>query len=463
MKKGIKTVLSLLLVMALFLSFAACNNKNTGSKNPVSSTQPAGSEGEEEKDPVKMKFLYIWPEHQDVMEKSINMFMETNSHITVDINVVPWNEVDKTLQTQIAANDVPDVFFQWTHQMAKWVELNAVKDLTPYLEKDTEWYNSFWGTGMFDIGKVNGKSYNIPFRGTEFVIGYNKSIFDKFGLKRPETIQEMEKVMDQLLDKDIIPFALYGKPGGGTVAALNSIFSNFANIQTGLVNDPMYKTGRLVTDDTDLSIPIYCAQKMKDWLKKGYLGKSAMGIGREEAQNQFVNGKAAMFWMNNNEISYLEKGLGAEIGVFAFPGPEGVSDKYVFGGFDGFSVSETTENIDESIMLLKHLTGREVQQLWADEAGSAMVVKDIKYERQIVSDLVSYLQYVGKYDVFPEFNQGDYPKKAEDMTVEFLLKDDMSAEQFVRKMRENSLKSMADAGVEPVKPSIETKVIKIDW
>jgi raffinose/stachyose/melibiose transport system substrate-binding protein len=461
MKKKTSHVISSIIALFLILSLAACSNKS-GSNDTNTNTNTNTNDTAKKKNPVKMKFLYIWPEHKELMEKSIDMFMEKNEHINVDVNVVPWNEVDRTLQTQIAANDVPDVFFQWTHQMATWVELGAVKDLTPYLEADKEWRDSFWGDGMFEMGKIKGSYYNVPFRGTSFVIGYNKSIFNSLGLERPKTLQDMENVMEQLLKNNITPFALYGRPSGGTVAALNSIFSNFANIQTGLVNDPMYKTGRLMVDDNDLTIPIYCAKKMKDWLTKGYLGKSAMGIGREEAQNQFINGKAAMFWMNNNEISFLEKGLGSEIGVFAFPGPAGVDYKYVFGGFDGFSVSNTTKNIEESIMLVKHLTGKDVQQLWAD-AGSAMVVKNITYKNPTVTDLVSYLEYVGKYDVFPDFNQGDYKSKAEDLTVEFLLTDKMTPEEFVKKMRNNSLKSMEDAGVKPIRPSIDVKKIDIKW
>lgn len=469
MVKLLKKPLMLIFTAIFAFNITACNKNSSDKNETISGIQTVSSEetgqngNVEEKEPVKMKFLYIWPEHQEVMDKSINMFMEANPHITVDVNVVPWSEVDKTLQTQIAANDVPDVFFQWTHQMAKWVELNTVMDLTPYLEKDTEWFNSFLGRSMFDIGKINGKYYNIPFRGTEFVIGYNKAMFEKFGWKRPETLQEFDKLMSTIASKGIIPFALYGKPGGGTVSALNSIFSNFSNIQSGLIKDPKYKTGRLMTDDTDLYNPIYCAQKMKNWLKKGYLGSSTMGIGREEAQNLFINGKAAMFWMNNNEITQLQEGVGTEIGVFAFPGPEGVLEKYVFGGFDGFSVSASTEHPEESIALLKSLTSKNVQQLWIEEAGSAMVVKDLTYNNPVITDLVSYMQYVGMFDVFADYNQGDYPKKAEDLTVEFLIKDDISAETYVKKMREFTLKAMAEAGVTPEKPSVEVKKIHVDW
>lgn len=447
----IKKIISFILVGILTFTILA----QFGCKKPGQSNTDG--------DKITLKFMYIWPEHKTAMNKSLAMFNEKFPDIIVDATVIPYNQVDQVLQTQISGGSVPDVFFQWTHQMRKWVDLNAALDLTPYITKDKQWKDSFYNQGSWDLAKFDGKYYNTPFRATEFVIGYNKEMFDKNKWVVPNTLQEFEALMETINSKGVIPFACFGKPGGGTVAQVNSVFNTYLNIQTGIVTDTNFKTGRL-EPNSDITYAVGSAQKTKAWLNKGWIGKSAMGISREDAQNLFINKKAAMFLLNNNEIGVVSEGLGSPVGAFAFPSPEDMKEKYVFGGFDGFCVSADTEFPDESVELLKFLTSKEIQQFWADNEKSVMVRSDTSYQDELYNVLKDAMQYTSMYDTMGDYNVGEYASISQDLITQYLLDSKMTATEFVTKQNELSIKAIKSSGKPLIKPTyIRNQNVNVDW
>jgi len=409
-----------------------------------------------------LNFLYIWPEHQVAMNKAINDFMDENIGITVEASVVPYSEVDKVLQTQIAGNTVPDVYFQWTHQMQQWVELDAALDLTPYVEEDPQWLDRFANTASWELAKFNGKYYNMPFRTTAFVIGYNKPMFEENGWSVPESIQDFEILMEQILNKGITPFAAFGRPAGGTIAQIRGIFITYLNIQSGIVDDPNYSTGRLKPDG-DYTNAIAATEKAKIWFKKGWLGANAMGMSREDAQNSFINERAAMSLFNNNEIGVLSKGLGKEIGLFAFPSPRGVQEKYVFGGFDGFCISSSTDYPDAAVKFLKWLSSDKMQQEWADTEKSIMVNKNVEYEEENFQVLSDIIQYAGMYDSVNDFSYGEYANLIQDLTSQFFQQDSMTAEEFIIRAEDLARRAIEAAGKSYIETSYTKKEIDDSW
>lgn len=447
-RNGSKKAVLFLSMLAMMLLVAACggakNNDNTATNETATTTAQStnGASGESEKKPVTLKFLFIWPEHSELMEKTIQMFKDQNKDTIQDVEITTstWDKVQEVIQTSIAANEQHDVAFNWTTNMTGFVESGGALDLTPYLEADPEWKNSFIGENMLDLGKIDGKFYNIPFRGTGFYIGYNKTMFDANGWKEPQTLEELEKMMDEMMAKGITPFA--ANQGAGAI----NYFKIHENILAGSYDDPNFKLGRKAGIIEPYAKAI---QRSKDWSDKGYFGKNSYTLTREETQSMFYNDKGAMYLFNNNEIGDIQKALGnKEFGLFPFPSPEKVKEKIVFGGFDGFFASASTKHPDEAVALLKFLTSKEVQEMWAKEAASSMVIKGIQYDNPLVKKASDLFQYVGKFDITPNYSQGDMAIRNSQAYEEFMIRGNSTAEELAKKWDENLKTALKDAGIE---------------
>ena len=148
MKKIIKC-LTFILAMALAVSFVGCSS--TGRKRGDKNT---------------LKFLYIWPEHEVAMNKIITDYMAENPGVTIVPSVVPHDQVDRTLQSAYVGGTMPDVFFYWSDKVYKWVADEIPYALNDYVDG---WKDDFVNDGVsWEVGKVEGNYYAVPFRSTGF-------------------------------------------------------------------------------------------------------------------------------------------------------------------------------------------------------------------------------------------------------------------------------------------------------
>ena len=65
--------------------------------------------------------------------------------------------------------------------------------------------------------------------------------------------------------------------------------------------------------------------RLRDWVDKGYIDADSLAMTREDATSQFYLQKGLFAFVNNNELTDLEKNsaeAGFEIGVMAFLHPK---------------------------------------------------------------------------------------------------------------------------------------------
>jgi raffinose/stachyose/melibiose transport system substrate-binding protein len=444
--------MSWMVMVAMVLTLAACSGgtpastaktdsaTTNSSGNKADSTPVATATGNNEK--ITLKFLYIWPEHKTVMEKTISDFEDQHPNIKVEISVTPWDKVTQQMQTSIASGEAPDVAFMFPSTIGSFVSLGAALDLTPYMDDD--WKSRFLSEDELKVGKVDGKLYNVPFRGTATYVAYNQDLFEKNGWKEPQTQEELVKIMDDMLSKGIAPFAIPGKPDGFQISAVNDYFVKYNLLADGSVTDPQYVKAR----KTDIKGPYAEAfKKTKEWYTKGYFGKSPEAVGREQAQALFFQQRAAMSFLNNNELVDLRKGTEGKfkLGFMVFPKTANASETILGGGFDGFFAYAKSKYPKESVELLKWLTSKEAQGPWANDAMSAMTVKGIEYKDKDLAKFASFMGIAGKYNQYPDYNQGNVNTINGQQMVNF-LQGKMTAEQLEQTWNDNIKKQIADAG-----------------
>ncbi|MBD8059195.1 extracellular solute-binding protein [Cellulomonas sp. JH27-2] len=167
----------------------------------------------------------------------------------------------------------------------------------------------------------DGKDYVLP---TEFNVEgfwYNKEIFTKAGLEAPTTWDDLVKDADALKASGIQPFAADGKDGW----PLSRLVGNY--IYRSLGADALQAVADGTAKLTDSGY-VEAAQKVADLGKAGYFGKSVGSIDYTTAMNQFLTGKAAMYYMGSWALSNFndpkQNVIGADnIGFVPFPAVTG--------------------------------------------------------------------------------------------------------------------------------------------
>jgi multiple sugar transport system substrate-binding protein len=145
-----------------------------------------------EKSPENELFIYTtYPAFyakEEVFEKQIGQFIK-KKFPDITIKHVHWDNPGRQYKDLIAAGTIPDLIFD-----------NSRMNVQRYIIDNDLHYdiNDLIKKHNFDTGKLNpalvaqirnltpeGKMYGLPFNNNDFVLFYNKDIFDKFGVDYP--------------------------------------------------------------------------------------------------------------------------------------------------------------------------------------------------------------------------------------------------------------------------------------
>ncbi|WP_248927528.1 ABC transporter substrate-binding protein [Paenibacillus hamazuiensis] len=182
MNKGWKS--SLLLATTIVL-LAGCTAIPAGSEKETKVEKP--------KSPDNELFIFTnWPSFyvkEDVFDKHIGQFLK-KKFPDITIKHVHWDNPGRRYEDLIAAGTIPDIIFDNTRMnVQRYIFANDLQyDISELIKK----YN-------FDVSKLNpalvaqmrnltpeGKLYGLPYNNNDFVLFYNKDIFDKFGVEYPK-------------------------------------------------------------------------------------------------------------------------------------------------------------------------------------------------------------------------------------------------------------------------------------
>ncbi|GAB3427049.1 type 2 periplasmic-binding domain-containing protein [Flindersiella endophytica] len=319
-------------------------------------------------------------------------------HKNVDIKITTLeNQAFKAkLTTVTQAGTPPDLFQTWGGGVLKdQLDAGLVKDIS----KDVApWLDTLTPASVSPY-QFDGKTYAIPYDIGMVGFWYNKKLFTQAGITQPPTTwTEYLDAVRKLKAAGITPIALAGKekwPGhyywaylAMRVAGLDALKQA---AEDGNFNTPDFiKAGQHVKELADL-----------DPFQKGYLG-TAYGTTSGEAAI-VGNGQAAMELMGqwapgaHAENAKNKKGLGKDLGFFAFPAVEGGkgSASDVFGGGGGFAVGKDApaEAVDflkfiSSVENQRHLAAPPVNGVLPVTKGAEDALKDPG--RKVIADTLAH-------------------------------------------------------------------------
>ncbi|WP_258020909.1 extracellular solute-binding protein [Streptomyces anatolicus] len=237
-------------------------------------------------------------------------FEKAHKGYKVDVQVINWNEIDKSVKNMIQAGDEPDLL-----QTGGYAD-KVADDL---LYKADEVMSAKTRENLIPTfakaGEVDGTQYGIPWVSSSRVMFYNKDVFKKAGVKAPpKTWDELAAAAKKIKDKKAAetPYAL---PLGPEETQGETMMWELGN-------------GGGYTD-ADGKYTLDSAQNVEtfEWLKTnlvkpGLTYANPASTDRKTAFADFAGGKVGML-NGHPSLIQMAKGGDVDYGVAPIPGKEG--------------------------------------------------------------------------------------------------------------------------------------------
>lgn len=198
-KKSFKSLMAVLLVMVLIsASLIGCSsekndtpdaNQDTG-KTASNSTDAAADDTQKQ---VNLTFMgWGSPTEVETFTALIQKFETKYPNVKVEYITVPAPDFNTKLQTMIAGNTQPDVFYLSPENVMPWASSDLLYDMTEYV-KNNELFDeeNIWKKAMdmyrYD-GEIPGQGsiYGLPKDIGPFALAYNKDLFEAAGIPDPD-------------------------------------------------------------------------------------------------------------------------------------------------------------------------------------------------------------------------------------------------------------------------------------
>lgn len=212
----------------------------------------------------------------------VNDFQTKNPSIKLDY-VNFGEELNNKIKVAMASGSgLPEIIQSWGGSlMGNFADAGKLLDLTSSLK-------SIPGSAAAQAAMTwKGKIYGVaPFFAIAGIF-QNDGIFQKYGLKTANTIEEVAKNADALVKAGIQPFAAGGQDKWPILHLYmyfvdrfggQNAFSDAVARKTHFYGEPFVKA----------------AAYYQDWVKKGYFGTKPLGEQYGDAQQLMASGKAAM-------------------------------------------------------------------------------------------------------------------------------------------------------------------------
>ncbi|WJH35007.1 ABC transporter substrate-binding protein [Paenibacillus aurantius] len=381
---------------ALVMVTAGCGGGGTKD----TAAEPSAAPVVEDTTPVTIQY---WHAHAEAQMAGLNYMIDEFQKKYPYIKVEPvfqgaYTDLQKKLQAAIAAKDVPAVTNVEVSAVANFADSGAFEELTPYIKRDKIDMNDF-SKGMLQAYAYNNKQYGFPLIVSTSVMVYNKTLFDKLGVKPPEKWSDIEDFNKKVTVKE----------GGKTTRYAFSVpgwdtwyYDPWISNGGGAILTPDGEKTALDQPDSQRWI-----QNFKKWIDDGSL---MMGYGKgasDTMRQMFLEEKIGMVQHTSAVIkTYLENAK-FEVGVSFIPGDK--ERKSHIGGAGIVMMSGAKKEQKEAAWkFIQFMTEAKNNVKWAESTGYLPTHKSVVTSEEGKAFFQKYPQYKAVFDNFD--NVGPRPQ-----------------------------------------------------
>ncbi len=281
---------------------------------------------------------------------------EESSGIDVEVQQLDVDTMRTVLQTQLRAEDGPDVI-NWGSGPGlggALAEAGLLYDLTDAYEEN--------GWEVYDFARervtYDGRVYGIPGELETVGLFYNTQVLADLGIEPPRTLDDLRAACRTISEAGLVPMA-FGDQEGWPGSHLLSMALSSALGADGM---EALLSGERSWDSPEVVDALTFWQEAN---QNGWLGESPVSVDYDTMTAQYISGEAAMIPTGSWFVNDLAIGADFESGYVPFPAPDG-EGVFASGLGSGPFVAANTDDPEGAIALLDFLASEEHGQ-WVVE------------------------------------------------------------------------------------------------
>lgn len=122
-----------------------------------------------------------------IVDDAIEVFEEEHPGVKVQYTSgVLKDDYSEWLAEELMEENAPDVFFVLGDDFSSFVDAGALKELTSFMEEDTDFHTDAFYSSALACGADGGRQYALPFECAPKLMFVNKTILDSEGIPMPD-------------------------------------------------------------------------------------------------------------------------------------------------------------------------------------------------------------------------------------------------------------------------------------
>lgn len=215
----------------------------------------------------------------------IQKFQEKYPDIKIDLQGAETPEHVKKMKMMSQSKTLPDIFWMLPAPAKEMNQAGLLLDLTDFLKEKSEIASAI-DPKMLEGYQDEGKQFGLPYQALVTGLWYNKALFDQYGVKVPETYDELLAAAKVFKANNVVTIAKGAKDTFSTWAFLGMLtrhgfFEKIDSIQAGQekFNNPDF---------------LRLFQKIDELRTNGTFPENVSTLSYFQAVEMFLAGKAAM-------------------------------------------------------------------------------------------------------------------------------------------------------------------------
>jgi ABC-type glycerol-3-phosphate transport system substrate-binding protein len=210
--------------------------------------------------PVTLRFGYNWTggdSKAEYYEAAIKAYQAQHPNVNIVLEGTPGMEHQNKILTDLAGNNLPDVFMFWNgpSTLEPLLDANAILDMEEFFKVSKATKRDQWNESTFSTSIVDGVTYELPVESFKGFMIANKELFDKYNLEVPTTMEELKAVSKVFVDNGIVPILMGSKGGNPGHLFYNNLVYQMGGLEdamalgeTNKLTEPFLKAAELINE-----------------------------------------------------------------------------------------------------------------------------------------------------------------------------------------------------------------------